>query len=306
MIVVTGASGFIGSHLCAALARKRMAHRPVARRPVAGGTVIGPIDGSTDWTEALSGASAVVHLAAHVHTRGRTTIEEFRRVNVDATLKLTRQAHETGLRCFVFVSSIAVNGNHTQPGRPFGEESPPALHDNYGRSKYEAEIGLREFARASGLDVTIIRPPLVYGPGVFVNFSMLMRTVASGVPLPFASVSNLLSLVSVENLVDFITLALDHPMAAGATFLVADGQDLSTPELLRRVGGAVGRPTTLFAFPPGLLAAAARLAGKARYPTACCHPCRSIAPRLPGILVGWPRNPSIEPWRKPRRAFDLT
>lgn len=292
MIVVTGASGFIGSHLGRLLAERGLAFRPVVRRPVPGAAVVGAIDGATDWTEALRDATAVVHLAAHVHIRGgRSAIDTFRRVNAEATLNLARQAARASVRRFVFVSSIAVNGNRTSPGHPFTEDSKPSPHDDYGWSKYEAELGLAEIADSTGLSVTVIRPPLVYGPGVAANFRTLMRCVHSGLPLPLASVDNLRSLVSVANLCDFILLCASQPAAGGQTFLIADGDDISTPDLLRRVGVAMGRPARLFPFPPKMLRASAVAIGR-----------RSLANSLLSSLqIDISKARSLLGWTPPQR-----
>jgi len=226
----------------------------------------GGITGSTDWSAALAGQDAVIHLAARVHImddRAADPLAAFRAVNTAGTLNLARQAAAAGVRRFVFVSSIKVNGEATPPGRPFRHDDRPTPQDPYGISKREAEDGLREIAATTGMEVVIVRPPLVYGPGVKANFAALMRAVQRGLPLPLGAVThNRRSLIALDNLVDLLITCLDHPAAANQTFLVSDGEDLSTTDLLRRIGQGLGRPARLLPVPPALLQAGARLLGK--------------------------------------------
>jgi len=190
-------------------------------------------------------------------------LAEFRRVNVDGTLRLARQAAEAGVRRFVFVSSIKVNGEHSQPGHPFTADEIPAPGDPYGVSKCEAEAGLRALSQETGMEVVIIRPPLVYGPGVKANFLAMMRWLQRGVPLPLGGVTaNRRSLVFLDNLVDLIVTCIDHPAAANQTFLVSDDEDLSTAALLRRMAAALGRPARLVPVPAGLIVFGAKLIGR--------------------------------------------
>jgi len=189
-------------------------------------------------------------------------LDEFRRVNVQGTLNLARQAAAAGVRRFVFVSSIKVNGEMTQLGRPFTADDAPAPLDAYGVSKMEAEQGLREIALQTGMEMVIIRPPLVYGPGVKANFAAMMRWLRYGVPLPLGVIHNQRSLVSLENLVDLLVTCITHPAAANQTFLVSDGEDVSTTELLRRMGQAMGKPARLLPVPGSWLKLAAGLVGK--------------------------------------------
>jgi UDP-glucose 4-epimerase len=214
-------------------------------------------------------------------------LEEFRRVNVQGTLNLARQAAAVGVRRFVFVSSIKVNGESTQLGFPFTADDAPAPLDAYGVSKMEAEQGLRELAAQTGMEVVIIRPPLVYGPGVKANFAAMMRWLRRGVPLPLGAIHNQRSLVALDNLVDLIVTCLTHPAAANQTFLVSDGEDVSTTELLRRMGKAMGHPARLLPVPTGLLKLAATIVGR-----------RDMAQRLCGSL-----QVDIE---KTRRLLDWT
>lgn len=227
--------------------------------------LISDLSGATDWGRAVSGTDAVVHAAARVHVMrnaGDDPLAEFRRVNVDGTINLARQAVQAGARRFVFISSIKVNGEETQPGAYYSADDLPAPVDPYGQSKHEAEVGLRQLAADTGLEVVIIRPPLVYGPGVKGNFLALLRWVSREIPLPFAAVKNERSLIALDNLVDLIVAALTHPSAANQTFLASDGQDLSTPSLVRRTAAAMDKRARLFAVPPQALLAAARLFGR--------------------------------------------
>jgi nucleoside-diphosphate-sugar epimerase len=266
MIIVTGGTGFVGQALTAALQADGRSVRPISRRPVAGFSAVGEITGVTDWRAALHGVDAIVHLAARVHVMNDTEADPlaaFRRTNVEGTLNLARQAVEAGVRRFVFVSSIKVNGEETEGDRIYRPDDRPNPQDPYGVSKYEAEIGLRDIARQSRLEVVIVRPPLIYGPGVRANFAALMKAVARGLPLPLGAVTdNRRSLIAVDNLCSLLIRCIDHPNAAGQTFLASDGEDLSTAGLLTRLGTAMGRPARLIPLPVPILRAAAGLIGK--------------------------------------------
>lgn len=269
-VLVTGVSGLVGATLCAHLTERGLAVRAAVRNPgmvLAGmaGTPVGAIDGQTDWQSALLGARAVVHLAARVHVMHDPAADPqaaYRAVNVAGTLNLAWQAATAGVMRFVFVSSVKVNGELTHPGQPFTELDVPNPQDAYAQSKHEAEVGLRAIAAQSGMQVVIIRPPLVYGPGVKANFAALMRAVQKGWPLPLGAVHNRRSLVALDNLVDFIATCLDHPGAANQTFLVSDGQDLSTTDLVRRMARAAGVPARLLPVPVAVLQWAGRLLGR--------------------------------------------
>jgi nucleoside-diphosphate-sugar epimerase len=268
--LITGAGGFVGKSLCAALAMRGLIVRVAMRTHQAcvddfDGVVVGTIDANTEWSEALQGISTVVHLAARVHVMNDVSeapLIEFRRVNVEGTLNLARQAAAAGVKRFVFVSSVKVNGESTRPGQPFTEADAPNPQDAYGQSKHEAEQGLCQIATDTGMEVVIIRPPLVYGPGVKANFAALMRAVRRGLPLPLGAVHNQRSLVALDNLVDFIVTCLTHPKAANQTFLVSDGQDLSTAELVRGMAQAAGVYARLLPVPVWALQAGALLLGK--------------------------------------------
>jgi UDP-glucose 4-epimerase len=215
---------------------------------------------------AVAGMNSIVHLAARTHVtldRALDPLAEFRRVNVAGTLSLARLAAEAGVRRLVFISSIKVNGDHTQPGQPYTAEDMPAPTDPYGISKHEAEKGLREFTQDTGLELVIIRPVLVYGPGVKANFRSMMDWICRGLPLPLGAIPNKRSLVAWSNLIDLTITCLSHPAAIGETFLVSDGEDLSTTTLLRRTAKALGRPARLLPIPAAFLSAGADLVGKA-------------------------------------------
>ena len=269
-VLITGANGFLGTALCIRL-REFMAVRGAVRfkkLPTDHSDVIEISDlaSSTNWASALKGMNQVVHLAARVHLlndKSSDPLAEFRRVNVECSANLASQAAVAGVKRFVYLSSVKVNGEFTKAGQPFTADDVPSPEDPYGVSKYEAEQLLKQIAIETGMEVVIIRPPLVYGPGVKANFESMMRWVARGVPLPLAAVTdNRRSLVALDNLVDLIVTCLNHPAAANQTFLVSDGEDLSTADLLKRVGGALGHPARLFSMPPALLKLGATLVNK--------------------------------------------
>lgn len=272
-VLVTGGSGFVGSALVGVLARRQGVAVVAALRngnssaPAGVSKVlIHGVDSRQDWNEALLGVDVVVHCAARVHVmreRSADPLAEFRQVNVDGTMRLATQAALQGVKRFIYLSSIKVNGEQTMLGHPFVADGPLSPMDPYGISKMEAENGLRSLARETGMDVVIIRPPLVYGPGVKANFLAMMRWLKRGVPLPFGAVTgNRRSLVALDNLTDLIAKCLEHPGAANQAFLVSDGESLSTAALLRRMGDAMGRPARLFPVPVRFLRIGATLLGK--------------------------------------------
>ena len=286
-LLVTGASGFVGGAFCCAALKCGFAVRAVYRHPPMNELglekapdyepVLGAdLSADGDWRSALAGVDAVVHTAARVHVMSETNADAltaYRNVNVLGTLNLARQAVQAGVRRFVFVSSIKVNGEATQPGQPFTAEDLPAPLTPYGLSKLEAEQGLRQIEAQTGMEVVIVRPPLVYGPGVKANFAAMMRWVARGMPLPLGAIHNARSMVALDNLVDLLMTCLKHPAAAGQTFLVSDGQDVSTTELLRRTALAMGKKAFLLPVPAWVLEWGATLLGK-----------RDVAQRLCGSL----------------------
>ncbi len=264
-VMISGANGFVGRALCAHLGQRGLAAVPAVRRPAgfAGESVVGEIDGATDWTAALASCDAVVHLAARVHVMHDTAHDPlalYRATNTDATLNLARQAARAGVKRFVFVSSIKVNGEGRDAA--YREADAPAPEDPYAISKWEAEQGLRQLAQETGLEVVILRPPLVYGPGVKANFRRLLDLVARGWPLPLGAIVNRRSLLYLGNFVDAIRVCLEHPAAAGQTFLIDDGRPVSTPELIRAIAQAMTRPPRLLPIPAGFLAFAGALLGK--------------------------------------------
>ena len=269
VVALTGATGFVGRALAARLVEQGEMVRGAVRGPATPDmpfepVQVGTVDGHSDWQEALAGVDCVVHLAARTHVlgeRGGGNLADYRPLNVEGTRRLAESAARAGVRRLVFVSSIKVNGERTV-GRPFMVGDSPAPKDAYGISKWEAEQELADVAGLTGLEAVVLRPPLVYGPGVKANFARLMRGVQRGIPLPLRSVDNRRSLLALDNLVDLLVCCVEHPLAAGQTFLVSDGEDLSTPELVRRLAQAMGRPARLFPMPPQVLRMAGQLTGK--------------------------------------------
>jgi nucleoside-diphosphate-sugar epimerase len=267
--LVTGANGFVGRSLCAHLAAQGHSVRRVVRtNPVAGQPVgevvalvpdIGP---RTEWHEALEGVETVVHLAARVHLRGkqRPSLDAYRAVNVEGTRRLAEVARASGVRRFVFMSSVKVNGEMSR--KPFTEDDEPAPADPYAVSKWEAEQVLRGICGGEGMRCVILRPPLVYGPEVGANFFDLIRLVASGLPLPLGRIDNQRSLVYVGNLVDAIDFCVRDPRALNRLFLVSDGEDVSTPDLVRRIARALKVRARLVPVPSTALRIFGRIMGR--------------------------------------------
>lgn len=261
-ILVTGADGFVGSALCKYLLKQGEIVKGTVRyqdQKAPGGVmriVSGEINADTCWQKALGSVDVIIHTAARVHVMDDSSADplaSYREVNVEGTLNLARQAASAGVKRMVFISSIKVNGEETALGTPFTERDPPAPVDPYGISKFEAEIGLREIAIQSGMDVVIVRPPLVYGPGVKANFINMVRWVSKGVPLPLGSINNKRSFIALDNLVDFLYCCAQHPRAANQVFLISDGEDLSTSDLLRRMAVALDKPKRLVPIPQVIL-----------------------------------------------------
>ena len=299
--LITGANGFVGKPLCAELLRQgqsvraavRSANPPVENVEMA---AVGSIDGKTDWSDALRGADVVIHLAARVHMMKDTAVDplaEFIKVNLYGTSNLALQAARAGVKRFVYVSSVKVNGESTAPTlfpgpsdrttshstrrqsrqvagypsrgegkRVFSESDVPDPQDPYAISKWRAEQDLQRIAQETGLEVVIVRPPLIYGPGVKGNFVRLLAAIDRGIPLPLSGANNARSLVYVGNLVDALIICATHPAAAGQTYLVSDGEDVSTAMLVKKIAQALERNSRSFYFPPGLLRAVAAVLGR--------------------------------------------
>lgn len=286
-VLVTGANGFVGRAMCKSFTTDRYVVVPAVRcvSGLAGETVVGNIGGATKWTAALTGCNAVVHLAARAHVMddgAQDTLALYRATNLDATLNLARQAAKAGVKRFVFISTVKVHGEgfaHPRPvsrsdGIAYVETDPPAPKDAYAISKWEAEQGLADISRQTGLEVVVLRPPLVYGPGVGANFLRLIQAVERGLPLPLAAIRNQRSLLYLGNFIDAVRLCLEQPAAAGQTFLLDDGQPVSTPGLIHALASAMGRAAHLLAVPVWMLEAAGSLLGK-----------RAAVVRLTGSLV---------------------
>ncbi|QZD69695.1 SDR family oxidoreductase [Pseudomonas sp. 3-2] len=269
-VLVTGATGFVGEALVFRLLRDKV-FSPVAA--VRGETrlsglcrVVAFDMGDRALLPPLAGIDVVVHCAARVHVMNdlaEGALERFRKINVEGTVRLARSAAEAGVKRFIFVSSIKVNGEMTLPGVVFKADDLPAPLDPYGLSKSEAEDALRAISVETGMEVVVIRPPLVYGPGVGANFLSMMRWLERGTPLPLGAIHNHRSLVALENLVDLLNVCISHPEAAGNTFLVSDGEDLSTTQLLRRMASALGVKPRLLSIPSWVLKTGASLIGRA-------------------------------------------
>jgi UDP-glucose 4-epimerase len=291
-ILITGASGFVGSALGAHLQKKGRGAARLARSMRADGVPHWQIDGPAD---------ALIHAAARVHIMNDVAADplaEFRKVNVEGTLALARQAAQAKVRRFVFVSSVKVNGEATT-GKPFAADDAPAPVDAYGISKLEAEAGLLAIGQQTGMEMVIVRPPLIYGPGVGANFLKLMKLVKMGVPLPLGAIDNRRSMVAIDNLVDLLVRCADHPAAPGQVFMASDDSDVSTTTLLRMLAKAMHKRALLLPVPPALIAGSAALLGKS-----------AVAERLLGSLqvdvahtrstLGW------SPWVGMQEALQST
>ena len=277
-ILLTGASGFVGQALARACLAADASLICPTRRPLdwqaaeMRNPLISDMTADTEWSAHLQGVDIVIHSAARVHVMHETASDplvQFRAVNVAASLQLARQAATAGVKQFIYLSSVKVNGEATSPGHPFGADDAPLPQDAYGISKQEAEQALLQLATETGMAVTIIRPPLVYGPGVKANFLSMLRGVRRGLPLPLGSIHNQRSLVYLGNLVDLILHCRLHPAARNQIFLASDGRDLSTTEMFRLCAQGLQVKSRLFPFPASLLTLAASMLGK-----------RSVADRL--------------------------
>ena len=302
-VLLTGATGFVGSAVQQRIVADAYYDLTVAVRRVVAvpSTVravqVADLTAHTDWSEALQGVDVVIHSAARVHVMDDTSADplaEFRKVNVDGTLRLAQQAVAAGVKRFVFVSSIKVNGEHTELGAPYTADTQPNPVDPYGISKYEAEQGLFALAHATGLEVVIVRPVLVYGPGVKANFRSMMKWVNRGVPLPLGAIYNKRSLVALDNLVDLILTCVAHPSAVNQVFLASDGKDLSTTEMLQELGVSLNKPARLLPVTMTWLNLVFTLLGK-----------RDFNQRLCGSLqVDIKKNRELLGWRPPVSVED--
>lgn len=296
-VLLTGGNGLVGRALAMRLLAGGSMLRCAARQslslpPAAKYFPIPDLASPVDWSAAVQDVDVVVHCAARVHVMRESVsdpLQAFRAVNVEATLALARQAASAGVRRFVFVSSIKVNGEYTLPGRPFTAEDEANPSDLYAQSKWEAEQGLQALGRETGMEIVIVRPPLVYGPGVGGNFQRMLGWLSRGVPLPLGTTGNRRSLVALDNLVDLLVTCIDHPAAANQVLLVSDGEDLSTTDLLRRLGQAMGKSARLLPVPVGLLQLLAYGLGK-----------REVARRLCGSLqVDISKTQTLLGWKPP-------
>ncbi|MGJ7514099.1 UDP-glucose 4-epimerase family protein [Pseudomonas baetica] len=276
-VLVTGASGFVGEALVFRLLVDKKFNPIAAARGASRLHGLCPVL-PLNLTHAkvlptLDDVQVIIHAAARVHIMNETALDalaEFRKVNVEGTIKLAQCAAASGVKRFIFISSIKVNGESTLPGKPFKADDHPNPQDPYGVSKYEAEEALKQLGRDTGMEVVIIRPPLVYGPGVKANFLSMLRWLNKGIPLPFGSIRNQRSLVAIENLASLVAICIDHPAAANQIFLASDGEDISTTQLLHRLSKALGKPARLLPIPEWLLKLAASTLGRHAFAQRIC------------------------------------
>lgn len=298
-VLVTGANGFVGSWLCDVLQREghevvRAIRSGECTNPLHHHIVIGDMDGGTDWLPALAGVEVVIHTAARVHVLHESVtdpLSEFRHVNIDATVRLAEQAAESGVQRFIFISTIGVLGNYSTT--PMDEHRTPNPPNAYSASKREAEVRLMQVADRTALQAVIVRPPLVYGPGVKANFLRLMQAVDKGMLLPFGRVRNKRDFISIENLCQLVMLCLDHPAAANQIFVVADGEPISTPALIRKLARLMEKPARLLPVPRWLLWQGAKFMRKERLYHSICSSLR-IDTSHARTLLGW----------QPAQSFD--
>jgi UDP-glucose 4-epimerase len=309
MILLTGGSGFLGGALLNALIYKkvRCLGRKKPSRLLDSSFYQSEINADTGFNLALKDTNVIIHCAARVHVMNDSSsepLEEFREINTYGTLNLAQQAAVGGVKRFIFISSIKVNGESTDLGLPFKPDDNFIPTDAYGLSKYEAEVGLWKIAEATGMEVVIIRPPLVYGSGVKANFASMIKWVNKGLPLPLGGIKeNKRSLVSVDNLVDLIITCIDHPNAANQTFLVSDDNDVSTSQLLADMATALDVPNRLLPIPSAWFTVAAKLIGK---PAISQRLCGSLQVDISKTkeLLGWkPLYSSAECMKKTANAF---
>jgi nucleoside-diphosphate-sugar epimerase len=301
-VLVTGGQGFVGKALAAGALSNGFAVRVSSRQELVAAEAgfeysqVDDLGPATDWLDALQGVNTVVHCAGRAHVVIDTAVDPlsaFLTVNTEGTLNLALQAVESRVNRFVFVSSVGVNGSHTVPGNPFHEADKPNPHNAYALSKWKAEQGLLRIAEETGLEVVIIRPPLVYGCNAPGNFGSLMRAVQCGWPLPLGAVHNQRSMVALDNLVDFIVACIAHPQAANQTFLVSDGHDLSTTELVQGMARAAGVSARLLPVPVWALQAGATLLGKGDVVQRLCSNLQMDISKARSLL-GWVPPVSVD------------
>ncbi|MFW8590314.1 UDP-glucose 4-epimerase family protein [Glaciecola sp. 2405UD65-10] len=312
MILLTGATGFVGGALFDALKNKsvRCLGRQNPSKTTKSSFYQSEINADTDFAVALQDTNVLIHCAARVHIMDDSAtdpLEAFREVNTYGTLNLAQQAANAGLKRFIFLSSVKVNGESTKPDLPFRPDDQFIPTDPYGLSKYEAEVGLREIAAKTGMEVVIIRPPLVYGPGVKANFASMMKWVNRGLPVPLGGIkSNKRSLVSVDNLVDLIVTCIDHPNAANQTFMVSDDDDVSTSQLLANIATALGVPNRLLPIPGTWFTLTAKLMGKTTIAQRLCGSLQVDISKTKEMLNWQPPCSSAESMNKTADAFLAT
>ncbi|CRN01044.1 MULTISPECIES: NAD-dependent epimerase/dehydratase family protein [Pseudomonas] len=307
-VLLTGGTGFVGLPLLQALAAARYPVVSVTRKnaaitlPGVQSCVIPTLSRDNNWDALLQGVEVVIHSAGRAHIMNEThsnPLQAFREVNVDATLNLARQAAQAGVKRFIFISSVKVNGEETDRNRAFKPSDAPAPLDDYGVSKLEAEQALMVLAKETAMSVVIIRPVLVYGPGVKANFEKMLAAVDKGLPLPLRSINNRRSLVFIDNLIDLICLCIHHPTAANRIFLVSDGNDLSIGQILEKLAVAMNKKSRIFSVPQGLLGLAASAVGKRDFFQRLCGSLQvDIADTRE--LLGWVPPVSID------EAFAIT
>lgn len=319
-ILITGATGFVGRKLCEVLKARGYFVRGAIRSNAAVSdcitgkqisfllddvVVVGDIGPQTDWDQSLKGIDVVIHLAARVHIMQEMSSDPalaFRLVNVMGTEKVAKMAAKSGVKRFIYISSISIHGNSTD-SKAYIENDKPSPYGPYALSKWEAEVSLQRISKETGLDLVIVRPPLVYGPGVGGNFFMLMRWIDRGLPLPMGSVHNLRSFVGIENLVDLIVLCVTSQQAKGETFLVSDGEDLSTPDLIRRAAKMLGKRARLISVPVGLMRGVAKLIGKEDVLNRLCNYLQVNSDKARNLLGWYPQVPLDEGLLKTARWY---
>lgn len=307
-VLITGANGFVGSALASRLEQSKPFLILRSTRFDADAHRIS-IDFTADFdvVSELDGVETIIHCAARVHLmhdNGDNPLQAYRQVNRFGTLRLAQQAADAGVKRFIFLSSVKVNGESTESGLPFKPDNNFVPTDPYALSKYEAEVGLRKIAEKTGMEMVIIRPPLVYGPGVKANFASMMKWVSKGLPLPLGGIKkNRRSLVSLDNLVDLIITCIEHPNAANQTFLVSDGEDLSTTQLLSNMATALDVPNRLLAVPSCWLSAAAKLIAKPAISQRLCGSLQVDISKTKELLNWQPPYSAAECMKKTAKAF---